>query len=186
MTRSKTLLYTLIWYGLLDLMDSRSLVGQSDILPRAGNLIIFLSRSHRTIFCQSICNCLQQHNLIICISNACGKPVICNCDGCTATVAKCAHMASAEARFTTSTKTFIRAVPQSIVLNGYKGKHTLGSDDTYLHFLKMVYKMANSAIIMRMVIIQALIWVANFCFPSTPLSPQFSSKVGGWKLNLFG
>ena len=101
-------------------------------------------------------------------------------------VTKCAHMASAEAKFTTSTKTSMRAVPQSIVLNGYKGKHTLGSDDTYLHFLKTVYKMAKSAIIMRMVVIQALIWVVIFCFPSEPLSPQFCSKVGGWKLNLFG
>ena len=63
---------------------------------------------------------------------------------------------------------------------------SLGSDDMYLHFLKMVYKMAKSAIIMRMVIIQALIWAAIFCFPSTPLSPQFGGKVGSWKLNLFG
>ena len=106
-----------------------------------------------------------------------------NCDGCTATVTKCAHIASAEAKFTTSTKTSVRAVPWSIVLNQYKGKHTLGSDDTYLHFLKIVYKMAKSAIITRMVVIQALILVAIFCFPSAPLSPQSGGKVGSWKLN---
>ena len=85
---------------------------------------MFQSKSHRTIFCQSICNCLQQNNLIICMSNARGYPVIHNCDGCTATDAKCAHMASAEDKFTTSTKTSVHAVPWSIVLNGYKGKHT--------------------------------------------------------------
>ena len=63
-----------------------------------------------------------------------------NCDGCTATDTKCAHMASAETKFTTSTKTSGRAVPQSIVLNGYKGKHTLSSDDTYLHFLAELFR----------------------------------------------
>ena len=59
-----------------------------------------------------------------------GKPVIRNCDGCTATDVKCAHMASAEAKLTTSTKISVRAVPRSIVLNGYKGKHTRGNEDT--------------------------------------------------------
>ena len=109
-----------------------------------------------------------------------------NCDGCTATDAECAHMASAEAKFTTSTKTSVCAVPQSIVLNGYKGKHTLGSDDTYLHILNTVYRMAKSVIMMRNVVIQAVIWVAIFCFPSAPLSPQFCGSVGSWKLNLSG
>ena len=56
--------------------------------------------------------------------------MILNCDGCTVTDAKCAHMASAEAKFTTSTKISVRTVPRSIVLNGYKGKHTLGKEDT--------------------------------------------------------
>ena len=37
--------------------------------------------------------------------------MILNCDGCTATDAKCAHMASAEAKFTTSMKISVRAVP---------------------------------------------------------------------------
>ena len=91
-------------------------------------------------------------------------------------VAKCAHMASAEARFTTSTKSSVHVVPWSIVLNGYKGKHTLGGDDRYLHFLKIVYKMANSVIIMRMVVIQALIRAAIFCFPLAPLSPNLVAK----------
>ena len=36
MTRSKTLPYTLIWYGMLDSMDSRSLVDQSDIFTKGG------------------------------------------------------------------------------------------------------------------------------------------------------
>ena len=102
-----------------------------------------------------------------------------NCDGCTATDAKCAHMASAETKFTTSTKTSVRVVPQSIVLNGYKGKHTLGNDDTYLHFLNIVYRMAKSVIMMRNVVIQAVIWAASFCFPSAPLSPQFYGSVDG-------
>ena len=56
--------------------------------------------------------------------------MILNCEGWTATDAKCAHMASAEAKFTTSTKISVHVVPQSIVLNGYKGKHTLGNEDT--------------------------------------------------------
>ena len=56
--------------------------------------------------------------------------MILNCEGWTATDAKCAHMASAEARFTTSTKISVCAVPRSIVLNGYKGKHTSGNEDT--------------------------------------------------------
>ena len=105
--------------------------------------------------------------------------MICNCDGCTSADAKCAHMASPEAKFTTSTKTSVCVVPRSIVLNGYKGKHTLGSDHTYLHFLNTVYRNAKSSIIMRNVVIQALIGVAIFCFPSTPLSPQFCGSVGG-------
>ena len=64
--------------------------------------------------------------------------MILNCDGCTATDAKCAHMAFAEAKFTTSTKISMRAVNRSIVLNGYKGKQTLGKEETYRHFLKIV------------------------------------------------
>ena len=108
--------------------------------------------------------------------------MICNCDGCTAMDTKCAHMASAEAKFTTSTKTSVHAVPQSIVLNRYKGKHTLGNEDTYLHFLNIVYRITKSVIMMRNVVIQAVIWVASFCFPSAPLSPQFCGRVGGWKL----
>ena len=48
--------------------------------------------------------------------------MILNYEGWTATDAKCAHMASAEARFTTSTKISVRTVPRSIVLNGYKGE----------------------------------------------------------------
>ena len=103
--------------------------------------------------------------------------MICNCEGCTATDTKCAHVASAEAKFTTSMKTSVHVVPQSIELNGYKGKHTLGSDDTYLHLLNIVYRMAKSVIMMRNVVIQAVIWVAIFCFPSAPLSPQFCSFV---------
>ena len=99
---------------------------------------------------------------------------------------KCAQLASSEAKFTTSTKTSVHPVPRSIVLNGYKGKHTLGSDDTYLHFLNTVYRMAKSVIIMRNVVIQALNWVAIFCFPSAPLSLQFCGSVVGWKLNLSG
>ena len=54
-----------------------------------------------------------------------------------ATVAKCTHMASAEAKLTTSTNISILVVPRSIVLNGYKGKHTHGRDETYRHFQKM-------------------------------------------------
>ena len=104
-----------------------------------------------------------------------------NCNGCTATDAKCAHMASAKAKFTTSTKTSVRAVPQSIVLNGYKGKHTLGNEDTYLHFLNIVYRIAKSVIMIKNVVIQAVIWAVSFCFPSAPLSPQFCGRVGGWK-----
>ena len=46
-------------------------------------------------------------------------------------------MAFAEAKFTTSTNISVLAVPRSIVLNGYKGKHTLGRDEMYQHFLKM-------------------------------------------------
>ena len=73
---------------------------------------------------------------------------------------KFAHMASAEAKFTTSTKTSVRVVPQSIVLNGYKGKHTLGSDDKYLHFLNIVYRMAKSV-------------MAKRCYPSGHLGGKF-------------
>ena len=124
--------------GIFVSIDSKSFVDQTEIFPRAGSLIIFQSKSHRTIFCQSTCSCLQQHSLIICMSYAHGYPVIRNCNGCTATDAKCAHMASAEAKFTTSTKISVRAVPRSIVLNGYKGKHTLGNEDTYRHFLNIV------------------------------------------------
>ena len=163
-------------------MDYRSFVDQRDILPRAGSLIMFRSKSHRTIFCQSICNYLQQHNLIICMSKARGYPVILNCDGCTATDAKCAHMASAEAKFTTS----MRVVPRSIVLNGYKGKHTGDNEDTYLHFLNTVYTIAKRAIIMRNTIIQTLSCAAIFCFPSAPLSSQSCGKVGSWKFVLSG
>ena len=120
------------------------------------------------------------------MSKAHGYPVILNCDGCTAIDAKCAHMASAEAKFTTSTKTSMHAVPRSIVLNGYKSKHTRGNEDMYLHFLNIVYTIAKRANIMRNVLIQTLSCAAIFCFPSAPLSPQFCGKVGGWKLILSG
>ena len=62
-------------------------------------------------------------------------------------------MASAEARLTISTKMSVLVVPWSIVLNGYKGKHTRGSDDTYLHFLNMVYSIASDAIITSITVI---------------------------------
>ena len=91
-------------------------------------------------------------------------------------------MASAEAKFTISTKISMRAVPQSIVLNGYKGKHTLGNEDTYRHFLNIVQRIAKSVIMIKIVVIQAVIWAASFCFPSAPLSPQFCGKVSGWNL----
>ena len=85
-------------------------------------------------------------------------------------VAKCAHMASAEAKFTTSTKISVRAVPRSMVLNGYKGKHTLGRDDTYRHFRNMAYTIANSAIIIKTVVTHVLIFAGNLCWPLAPLS----------------
>ena len=91
-------------------------------------------------------------------------------------------MAYAEAKFTTSMKTSVRAVPQSIVLNGYEGKHTLGNEDMYWHFLNIVYRIAKSVIMIKNIVIQAVIWVASFCFLSGPLSPQFCGRVGGWKL----
>ena len=31
----------------------------------------------------------------------------------------------------------------------------------------------------NIIVIQAVIWAASFCFPSAPLSPQFCGKVGG-------
>ena len=40
----------------------------------------------------------------------------------------------------------VLAVPRRIVLDGYKGKHTLGRDDTYLHFLNIAYNIAKIAI----------------------------------------
>ena len=79
-----------------------------------------------------------------------------------ANVAKCAHVASAEAKLTTSTKISVFAVPRRIVLNGYKGKHTLGRDDTYLHFLKIVYSIAKIAMITKIIVIHALIFTATF------------------------
>ena len=112
--------------------------------------------------------------------------MICNCDGCTAMDMKCANMASAEAKFTISMKTSMRAVPQSIVLNGYKGKHTLGNEDMYLHFLNIVYRITKSVSMIKNIVIQVVIWVASFCFPSAPLSPQFCGRVGGWKFTLLG
>ena len=80
----------------------------------------------------------------------------------------------------------MRAVPRSIVLNRYKGKHTLGNEDIYLHFLNIVYRIAKSASMIKNIVIQAVIWAASFCFPSAPLSPQFCGGVGGWKLTLSG
>ena len=35
-------------------------------------------------------------------------------------------------------------VPHRKLLTGYMGKHTHGSEDTYLHFLKTVYRIAKS------------------------------------------
>ena len=119
-------------------IPTKSFVTHNETFPREGSLIIFRSKSHKIISFQSTCNCLQQHSLITFMSSALGYPVIRNCDGCTATVAKSAHMASAEAKLTTSSKISVRVVPQRIVLNGYKGKHTLGRDDTYRHFQNMV------------------------------------------------
>ena len=167
-------------------IPTKSFVTHKETFPREGSLIIFRSKSHRIISFQSTCNCLQQHSLITFMSSALGYPVIHNCDGCTATVAKCAHMASAEARFTTSTKISIRAVPRSKVLNGYKGKHTLGRDDTYRHFRNMVYTIANSAIIIKIVVTHALILATNLCWPSAPLSPQSGGNVGGLNLKPSG
>ena len=40
-------------------------------------------------------------------------------------------------------------VPHRKLLTGYMGKHTPGSEDTYLHFLKTVYRIAKSPTVIK-------------------------------------
>ena len=80
----------------------------------------------------------------------------------------------------------VLAVPQSIVLKGYKGKHTLRRDEMYRHFLKIVYNIANIVIIIKIVIIHVLILALIFCCLSALLAPHSGGGVGGLKLNPSG
>ena len=84
--------------------------------------------------------------------------------------------------FTTSTNMSILAVTLRKLLTGYIGKQTLGKDDTYLHFLHSMYRMAKRPTVIKKLVIT--VFKNNICCScSTNVSSQFRGNVGGLYVN---
>ena len=84
----------------------------------------------------------------------------------------------------TSTKMSVLAVPRKKLLTGYMGKHTHGSEDTYRHFLKTVYRTAKSPMMIKMAIM--IVFRKTTCFScATNISSQLGGNVGGLNINSF-
>ena len=76
----------------------------------------------------------------------------------------------------------VLAVPHKKLLTGYMGKHTRGSEDTYRHFLQIVYKIAESPTAIKIAII--IVFRKTTCFScATNISSQLGGSVGGLYLN---
>ena len=56
----------------------------------------------------------------------------------------------------------VRVVPLKKLLTGYIGKHTLGMEDTYLHFLQIVYMIASKPTIISTPVI--VVFRNTMCF----------------------
>ena len=62
----------------------------------------------------------------------------------------------------TSTKMSVLDVPRRKLLTGYMGKYTRGSEDTYLHFLKTVYRIAKSLTVIKIAVM--MVFRKTTCF----------------------
>ena len=78
----------------------------------------------------------------------------------------------------------VLAVPHEKFLTGYMGKYTHGNEDTYQHFLQIVYKIAKSPKAIKIAVI--IIFRKTTCFScATNVSSQLGGSVGGLYLNSF-
>ena len=68
----------------------------------------------------------------------------------------------------------VRAVPLKKLLTGYIGKHTRGMEDTYLHFLQIVYRISSKPTIISTAVI--VVFRNTICFSC---STYDSSQSGG-------
>ena len=85
-----------------------------------------------------------------------------SCEGWTAHVVKLAQIDFAVLMLMTSTKISVHDVPRRKLLPGYMGKHTHGSEDTYLHFLKIVYRIAKSPMAIKIAVM--MVFRKTTCF----------------------
>ena len=78
----------------------------------------------------------------------------------------------------------VLAVPRKKLLTGYMGKHTCGSEDTYLHFLKTVYRTAQSPTVIKIAVM--IVFRKTMCFSCAKnISSQLGGSVGGLNVNSF-
>ena len=75
----------------------------------------------------------------------------------------------------------VLAVPQSKSEKGYRGKHTHGIDDTYLHFLNIAYTMHIIVKAVRTMVMNICI-VSNCLSSCVKISSQLVSMVRGRKV----
>ena len=107
-----------------------------------------------------------------------------NCEGWTAQVAKSVQIDLAVLIFTTSMTMSVHAVALRKLLIGYIGKHTCGNDDTYLHFLQIVYMIASSPTVINAAV--TVVLRKTICFSClTNISSQSCNNVGGQNVNSF-
>ena len=76
------------------------------------------------------------------------------------------------------------AVPLKKLLIGYIGKHNHGTEETYLHFLHIVYKIARRPTVINTLVI--VVFRNTMCFScSTNISSQSGGSVGSQNVNCF-
>ena len=78
----------------------------------------------------------------------------------------------------------VLGVPLRKLLIRYMGKHTLSKDETYLHFLQIVYSTDKIPTVINIAMIT--VFKNTICFScSMKVSSQFGGKVGSLKVNSF-
>ena len=85
---------------------------------------------------------------------------------------------------TTSTNLLACAVPLKKLLSGYIGKHTHGIEDTYLHFLHIMFRTASRPMVINTPVIVLLRKTMYFSC-STNISSQSGGSVGSQNVNCF-
>ena len=109
--------------------------------------------------------------------------MILNCEGWTATDAKCAHMASAEARFYNLYENIRARGASEYSAEWIQGEAHPWQGGYIATFFENGIRIASNVIIINIVVIQAVIWLRAFVFLLHPCLPNLWQS-GRLKLNL--